>query len=153
MFFLLAMRMIEAFNVEAKAGKLSVTIKQIIKDCCSYIYISKNCRVVLYVVQDKFLSILIIIIIIIIILIIIIIIIIRPWQALKTRPMRSCGSWTWIMSSPCSFNNNNNNNNLYKAMASTEDKAYEIMRELDVDYVLVIFGGLTGYSSDGENRT
>ena len=35
-------------------------------------------------------------------------------------------------------------------MASTEDKAYEIMRELDVNYVLVIFGGLTGYSSDGE---
>jgi dolichyl-diphosphooligosaccharide--protein glycosyltransferase len=35
-------------------------------------------------------------------------------------------------------------------MASTEDKAYEIMRELDVDYVLVIFGGLTGYSSDGK---
>ena len=37
----------------------------------------------------------------------------------------------------------------FQAMASTEDKAYEIMRELDVDYVLVIFGGLTGYSSDG----
>ena len=35
-------------------------------------------------------------------------------------------------------------------MASTEEKAYEIMRELDVDYVLVIFGGLTGYSSDGK---
>lgn len=35
-------------------------------------------------------------------------------------------------------------------MASTEEKAYEIMRELDVSYVLVIFGGLTGYSSDGE---
>ena len=35
-------------------------------------------------------------------------------------------------------------------MASTEDRAYEIMRELDVNYVLVIFGGLTGYSSDGE---
>jgi len=35
-------------------------------------------------------------------------------------------------------------------MSSTEDKAYEIMRELDVNYVLVIFGGLTGYSSDGE---
>ena len=34
-------------------------------------------------------------------------------------------------------------------MSSTEDKAYEIMRELDVNYVLVIFGGLTGYSSDG----
>jgi len=34
-------------------------------------------------------------------------------------------------------------------MASSEDKAYEIMRELDVNYVLVIFGGLTGYASDG----
>lgn len=37
----------------------------------------------------------------------------------------------------------------FQAMASTEEKAYEIMRELDVSYVLVIFGGLTGYSSDG----
>lgn len=36
-----------------------------------------------------------------------------------------------------------------QAMASTEERAYEIMRELDVSYVLVIFGGLTGYSSDG----
>ena len=36
-------------------------------------------------------------------------------------------------------------------MSSTEKKAYEIMRELDVSYVLVIFGGLTGYSSDGEH--
>lgn len=39
---------------------------------------------------------------------------------------------------------------LPQAMASTEEKAYEIMRELDVSYVLVIFGGLTGYSSDGK---
>lgn len=37
-------------------------------------------------------------------------------------------------------------------MASSEEKAYEIMRELDVDYVLVIFGGLTGYSSDDINK-
>ena len=35
-------------------------------------------------------------------------------------------------------------------MASTEEHAYGIMRELDVDYVLVIFGGMTGYSSDGK---
>ena len=28
-----------------------------------------------------------------------------------------------------------------KAMSSTEDKAYVIMRSLGVDYVLVIFGG------------
>lgn len=37
-------------------------------------------------------------------------------------------------------------------MASTEERAYEIMRELDVSYVLVIFGGLTGYSSDGTSQ-
>lgn len=39
-----------------------------------------------------------------------------------------------------------------QAMASTEERAYEIMRELDVSYVLVIFGGLTGYSSDGASQ-
>lgn len=39
-----------------------------------------------------------------------------------------------------------------QAMASTEERAYEIMRELDVSYVLVIFGGLTGYSSDGKSH-
>ena len=39
-----------------------------------------------------------------------------------------------------------------QAMSSPEEKAYEIMRELDVNYVLVIFGGLTGYSSDGKNQ-
>lgn len=38
-------------------------------------------------------------------------------------------------------------------MSSPEDKAYEIMRELDVNYVLVIFGGLTGYASDGMPNT
>jgi len=35
-------------------------------------------------------------------------------------------------------------------MSSPEEHAYGIMRELDVNYVLVIFGGLTGYASDGE---
>lgn len=34
-------------------------------------------------------------------------------------------------------------------MSSSEEVAYEIMQELDVDYVLVIFGGVIGYSSDG----
>lgn len=46
--------------------------------------------------------------------------------------------------------NNTHISRVGQAMASTEDRAYEIMRELDVDYVLVIFGGLVGYSSDGE---
>lgn len=38
------------------------------------------------------------------------------------------------------------------AMASEEDKAYEIMQSLDVDYVLVIFGGVIGYSGDDINK-
>jgi dolichyl-diphosphooligosaccharide--protein glycosyltransferase len=37
-------------------------------------------------------------------------------------------------------------------MASSEEDAYEIIRHLDVDYVLVIFGGLSGYSSDDINK-
>lgn len=41
---------------------------------------------------------------------------------------------------------------LGKAMSSTEDKAYEIMRTLGVDYVLVIFGGMIGYSGDDINK-
>lgn len=36
-----------------------------------------------------------------------------------------------------------------KAMASREEDAVAILRQLDVDYILVIFGGLTGYASDG----
>ncbi|KAN0047997.1 hypothetical protein ACTA71_002388 [Dictyostelium dimigraforme] len=39
-----------------------------------------------------------------------------------------------------------------KAFASSEEDAYKQMKALDVDYVLVIFGGLTGYSSDDINK-
>ncbi|ODQ79160.1 glycosyltransferase family 66 protein [Babjeviella inositovora NRRL Y-12698] len=39
-----------------------------------------------------------------------------------------------------------------KAMSSPEDKAYEILVNHDVDYVLVIFGGLLGYSGDDINK-
>ena len=48
--------------------------------------------------------------------------------------------------------NNTHISRVGQAMASNEEKAYEIMRELDVNYVLVIFGGLTGYSSDDINK-
>uniref|UniRef100_A0A8C6JQJ2 Dolichyl-diphosphooligosaccharide--protein glycosyltransferase subunit STT3A n=1 Tax=Melopsittacus undulatus TaxID=13146 RepID=A0A8C6JQJ2_MELUD len=48
--------------------------------------------------------------------------------------------------------NNTHISRVGQAMASTEERAYEIMRELDVSYVLVIFGGLTGYSSDDINK-
>ena len=39
-----------------------------------------------------------------------------------------------------------------KAMSSNETAAYEIMRSLNVDYVLVIFGGVIGYSGDDINK-
>jgi len=39
-----------------------------------------------------------------------------------------------------------------RAFASSEDKAIKIMRELDIDYVLVIFGGVVGYASDDINK-
>lgn len=39
-----------------------------------------------------------------------------------------------------------------KAMSSNETEAYKIMQSLDVDYVLVIFGGLIGYSGDDINK-
>ncbi|KAK9508465.1 hypothetical protein O3M35_006018 [Rhynocoris fuscipes] len=39
-----------------------------------------------------------------------------------------------------------------KAMSSTEPEAYKIMKSLDVDYVLVIFGGVIGYSGDDINK-
>ena len=39
-----------------------------------------------------------------------------------------------------------------KAMASPEEKSYEILKEHDVDYVLVIFGGLIGFGGDDINK-
>lgn len=39
-----------------------------------------------------------------------------------------------------------------KAMCSSEDVAYDILKKHDVDYVLVIFGGLLGYSGDDINK-
>jgi len=39
-----------------------------------------------------------------------------------------------------------------KAMSSNESEAYKIMTNLDVDYVLVIFGGVIGYSGDDINK-
>lgn len=39
-----------------------------------------------------------------------------------------------------------------KAMASREEVAYPIMRQHEVKYVLVVFGGLLGYSGDDINK-
>jgi dolichyl-diphosphooligosaccharide--protein glycosyltransferase len=37
-------------------------------------------------------------------------------------------------------------------MSSSEEIAYPILRKHDVDYVLVIFGGVLGYSGDDINK-
>lgn len=39
-----------------------------------------------------------------------------------------------------------------KAMSSPQDKAYQILKDHDVDYVLIIFGGVIGYSGDDLNK-
>jgi len=39
-----------------------------------------------------------------------------------------------------------------RAFASSEERAYQLARELDVDYALVIFGGVVGYQSDDINK-
>lgn len=39
-----------------------------------------------------------------------------------------------------------------KAMSSREEVSYEIMRQHEVDYILVVFGGLLGYSGDDINK-
>ncbi|KFA52491.1 hypothetical protein S40293_05642 [Stachybotrys chartarum IBT 40293] len=39
-----------------------------------------------------------------------------------------------------------------KAMSSREEVSYEIMRQHEVDYVLVVFGALLGYSGDDINK-
>eukprot|EP01126_Amoeba_proteus_P024135 TRINITY_DN2428_c0_g1_i1.p1 TRINITY_DN2428_c0_g1~~TRINITY_DN2428_c0_g1_i1.p1 ORF type:complete len:609 (-),score=92.91 TRINITY_DN2428_c0_g1_i1:41-1867(-) len=48
--------------------------------------------------------------------------------------------------------NNTHISQVGQAMASEEDVSIQIIRKLDVDYVLVIFGGVTGYSSDDINK-
>jgi dolichyl-diphosphooligosaccharide--protein glycosyltransferase len=52
-------------------------------------------------------------------------------------------------------NNTRNNSHIATvglAMSSTEEMAYPILRMLGVDYVLVVFGGRIGYSSDDINK-
>lgn len=40
-----------------------------------------------------------------------------------------------------------------RAMSSPEEKAYPIILSLDVDYVLVVFGGKAHYSVNSENNS
>lgn len=85
------------------------------------------------------------------------------WLAQNTRDDARVMSW-WDygyqiagMANRTTLVDNNTWNNSHialvgKAMASNESASYEIMRSLDVDYVLVIFGGVIGYSGDDINK-
>lgn len=85
------------------------------------------------------------------------------WLNHNTSPSAKIGSW-WDygyqitgMGNRTIIVDNNTRNNTHIAcmgliMASTEEKAYPIMRRLDVNYMLVVFGGLIGYSSDDINK-
>ena len=39
-----------------------------------------------------------------------------------------------------------------RVFALGEDEAYEILRDLEVDYVIVLFGGWSGFSGDDINK-
>jgi dolichyl-diphosphooligosaccharide--protein glycosyltransferase len=85
------------------------------------------------------------------------------WLRQNTDPESKILSW-WdygyqmsAMANRTVLVDNNTWNNTHiatvgRALATTEEKAYPILESLDVDYVLVIFGGLTGYSSDDINK-
>lgn len=85
------------------------------------------------------------------------------WLRQNTHPDSKILSW-WdygyqmsAMANRTVLVDNNTWNNTHiatvgRALASTEENAYPIFESLDVDYVLVIFGGLTGYSSDDINK-
>lgn len=85
------------------------------------------------------------------------------WLRHNTKPDAKIMSW-WdygyqitAMGNRTVIVDNNTWNNTHiatvgRAMASDEKTAYGIMRQLDVDYVLVIFGGLSGYQSDDINK-
>ncbi|OWK17116.1 STT3A [Cervus elaphus hippelaphus] len=82
---------------------------------------------------------------------------VKIWEDAKVMSWWDYGYQITAMANRTILVDNNTWNNTHisrvgQAMASTEEKAYEIMRELDVSYVLVIFGGLTGYSSDDINK-
>mmetsp|Transcript_10732 Transcript_10732/g.16278 ORF Transcript_10732/g.16278 Transcript_10732/m.16278 type:complete len:836 (-) Transcript_10732:74-2581(-) len=85
------------------------------------------------------------------------------WLRQNTEPDAKILSW-WdygyqmsAMANRTVLVDNNTWNNTHiatvgRALATSEEEAYPILESLDVDYVLVIFGGLTGYSSDDINK-
>jgi dolichyl-diphosphooligosaccharide---protein glycosyltransferase len=85
------------------------------------------------------------------------------WLRQNTREDAKIMSW-WdygyqiggMADRPTLVDNNTWNNThiatVGKAMSSREEVSYPIMRQHEVDYVLVVFGGLLGYSGDDINK-
>jgi dolichyl-diphosphooligosaccharide--protein glycosyltransferase len=85
------------------------------------------------------------------------------WLRQNTRQDAKIMSW-WdygyqiggMADRPTLVDNNTWNNThiatVGKAMSSREEVSYPILRQHDVDYVLVVFGGLLGYSGDDINK-
>ncbi|WPG97835.1 Dolichyl-diphosphooligosaccharide--protein glycosyltransferase subunit stt3 [Acrodontium crateriforme] len=85
------------------------------------------------------------------------------WLRQNTKPDAKVMSW-WdygyqiggMADRPTLVDNNTWNNThiatVGKAMSSREEVSYPIMRQHEVDYVLVVFGGLLGYSGDDINK-
>ncbi|KAJ1956141.1 oligosaccharyl transferase stt3 subunit, partial [Linderina pennispora] len=85
------------------------------------------------------------------------------WLRQNTKPDAKVLSW-WDygyqlagMADRTTLVDNNTWNNTHiatvgKILASDEDTAYELARRHDVDYVLVVFGGMLGYSGDDINK-
>ncbi|KAF1741993.1 hypothetical protein MXB_4853 [Myxobolus squamalis] len=85
------------------------------------------------------------------------------WLNQNTDPKSKVMSW-WDygyqitgMANRTTIVDNNTWNNSHialvgRAMASNESAAYSILRSLEVDYVLVIFGGVIGFSGDDINK-
>jgi len=85
------------------------------------------------------------------------------WLRQNTEPRAKVMSW-WdygyqiggMADRPTLVDNNTWNNThiatVGKAMSSREEVSWPIMRQHEVDYVLVVFGGLLGYSGDDINK-
>ena len=85
------------------------------------------------------------------------------WLRMNSAPDAKIMSW-WdygyqlaAMANRTVLVDNNTWNNTHiatvgRAMSGTEEDAYAVMQFLDTDYVLVIFGGVIGYSSDDINK-
>jgi dolichyl-diphosphooligosaccharide--protein glycosyltransferase len=85
------------------------------------------------------------------------------WLRHNTPESAKVASWwdygyqTTAMANRTVIVDNNTWNNTHiatvgRAMASPELKGWRIFRDLDVDYVFVVFGGLIGYPSDDINK-